>query len=215
MPEVPVSSLDARQQRLLEKARIALEQGDVAYAIQATAQILKEVPGCLPVRRLLRVAQLRKFQAGSVIIGKLIDVLSSTPFLFGSRKTAAESFAVAEKILETNPTSVSGLKLLGESAQLLGLPETAVFAFEAIEELHPDNRENRLALGGAFLAVHKPADALRMVESILRRNPVDADALVLMRRASVALTITKGNWETRASFHEKLKARNKPDVDLV
>lgn len=199
-----------------ENARAALEQGDVAYAIQATTQILKEVPGCLSVRRLQRTAQLRRFRAGNIILKKLLGGVSSTPFLIGGgRKTGAESFAAAEKILAINPTSVSALSLLGESAQLLGQLETAVFAFEAIDELNPDNRENRLALGGALLAVEKPADALHIAESILRRNSVDADALVLMRKASVALTITKGNWETTLPFREKLKTRNKPDVDLV
>ena len=56
---------------------------------------------------------------------------------------------------------------------------------------------------------------MRMADAILRKNPVDADALALMRKATVAQTITKGNWETPAPFREKLKERNGSDVNAV
>ncbi len=110
----------------------------------------------------------------------------------------------AEKALAGNPTSAPALKLLAESALALGWPETAAFAYEAIRELAPDDHANLLALGEGLLAAGKPAEALRLADAVLRVHPVDGGAQNLMRKASVAQTLTQGNWESTGSFREKL-----------
>ena len=89
MPEVPVSSLDPRHQRLVENARVALERGNHDYVLEVTSQVLKMQPGCLPVRRLQRVAQLRQSRGkGGGFFGKAISGLSSAPFSFGRAEQA-------------------------------------------------------------------------------------------------------------------------------
>ena len=57
MPEIPVAQLDPRHQKLIENARIALDRGNLDYVLEVTAQVLKMQPGCLPVRKLQRVAR--------------------------------------------------------------------------------------------------------------------------------------------------------------
>jgi tetratricopeptide (TPR) repeat protein len=206
MAEVPVSSLDVRQQKLVENARIALERGNLDYALDACAQILKVAPGCLAVRRLQRVAQLRQFQSKNRFMAKALGGLSTAPFFMGAaKKDPAKALESAEKALAGNPTSVPALKMLADAALALDLPETAAFAHEAVRELAPDDRANLLALGEALLAAGKPADALRLADTLLRGNSVDGDAQNLMRKASVAQTLTKGNWESTNSFRDKLK----------
>src|SRR5262245_13653835 len=59
MPEVAVASLDPRHQKLIENSRVALDRGNLDYVLEVTALVLGKQPGCLPVRRLQRVAQLR------------------------------------------------------------------------------------------------------------------------------------------------------------
>jgi len=87
MPEVPVASLDPRHQKLIENARIALDRGNLDYVLEVTAQVLKAAPGCLPVRRLQRVAQLRQNRGkGGGFMGKAFSGLSAAPFMFGSAK---------------------------------------------------------------------------------------------------------------------------------
>lgn len=206
MAEVPVSSLDPRQQKLVENARVALERGNLDYALEACGQILKTVPACLAVRRLQRVAQLRQHQSKNRFMAKALGGLSTAPFLMGAgKKEPAKSFEAAERALAANPASVPALKLLAESAIALGWPETAVFACEAVRELAPDDRANTLALGEALLASGKAAEALRLADALLRTNSVDGEAQNLMRKASVAQTLAKGNWEAGGSFREKLK----------
>jgi tetratricopeptide (TPR) repeat protein len=207
MPEIPVSSLDPRHQKLIENARVALDRGNVDYVFEVTAQVLKVQPGCLPVRKLQRVAQLRQLRGKpSGFMGKALSGLSTAPFMFGGgRKDPAKLLESAETLLAKDPMSVPALKMLAEAAGALGLLETVAFALDAVREIEPDNRANLLALGEAWLAAGKPAEALKMADAILQSKPTDADAQNLMRKASVAQTVTKHNWEQQDSFRDKLR----------
>lgn len=205
MPEVSVASLDPRHQKLIENARVALDRGNLDYVLEVTGQVLKVQPGCLPVRRLQRVAQLRQQRGKSGgFMGKL--GLSGAPFMFGSgKKDPSKQLETAELALAKDPNNVAALRQLAEAAAGLGLPETAAFAYEAIREIEPGNRANLLALGEALLTAGKPVEALKVADDLLRDKPTDADAQNLMRKSSVAQTVTKHNWEQKTSYRDKLR----------
>ena len=206
MPEIAVTSLDPRHQKLIDNARIALERGQLDYTLDACAQVLKTAPGCLPVRRLQRVAQLRDFKSKNKFMAKAMGGFSTAPFMFGGgNKEPAKVLETAEGMLAKDPTSVPALKLLAEAAGGLGLLETVAFALDAVREIEPDNRANLLAVGEAWIAAGKPAEALKAADAILKTKPADADAQNLMRKASIAQTVTKGNWDAQGSFRDKLR----------
>lgn len=208
MPEVLVASLDPRHQKLVENARVALDRGNFDYVLEVTSQVLKLTPGCLPVRKLQRVAQLRQ-QGGRSggFLGRTLSGLSTAPFLLsGARKDPDKLLARAEAMLAKDPMNVAALKLLGEAAGALGLLETVAFALDSVREIEPDDRANLLALGEAWFAAGKPAEALKIADEILRTKPTDADAQVLMRKASIAQTVTEHNWDqAQTSFRDKLR----------
>jgi tetratricopeptide (TPR) repeat protein len=206
MPEVSVASLDPRHQKLIENARVAIERGNLDYVLEVTSQVLKTQPGCLPVRRLQRVAQLRQQKGkGGGFMGKALSGLSSAPFMFGGKKEPAKQLEAAETLLAKDPYNVGALKMLAEAAGALGFPETVAFALDAVREIEPGNRANLLALGEAWMAAGKPTDALRIADEILKDKPTDADAQNLMRKASVAQTVTKQGWEQKTSYRDKLR----------
>lgn len=207
MPEVSVASLDPRHQKLVENARTALERGNLDYVLEVTAQVLKAQPGCLPVRKLQRVAQLRQHRGkGGGFMGKALSGLSTAPFMFGSaKKDPQKQLEFAEGLLAKDPNNIAALKLLAEAAAALGLPETVAFALDAVREIEPQNRANLLALGEAWLAAGKPNDALAIADEILREKPTDADAQNLMRKASVAQTVAKHSWDRQESYRDKLR----------
>ncbi|MSU70801.1 MAG: tetratricopeptide repeat protein [Opitutus sp.] len=207
MAEVPITALESRQQKMVENARVALERTNFDYVIEVTTQVLKASPGCLPVRRLQRVAQLRQARAAKGgFMAKVSSGLSTAPFMFGGgRKDPARLLAAAEASLARDPTNVVALKLLAEAAQGLGLRETAAFALDAVREIEPANRANLLALGEAWFAAGFMADALKAADEILRLDPVSPEAQALMRKASVAQTVAKVGWEKAGTFREKLR----------
>lgn len=207
MPEIPVASLDPRHQKLIDNARIALDRGQLDYVLEVTAQVLKMQPGCLPVRRLQRVAQLRQAKAKpGGFMSRMASGLSAAPFMLGgAKKDPAKLLETSEGLLAKDPSNVAALKLLAEAAGALGFPETVAFALEAVRELEPENRSNLLALGEALLAAGKAPEAVKIADEILKGKPTDAEAQALMRKASVAQTVTKHNWDQQSSYRDKLR----------
>ncbi|MEO5961319.1 MAG: tetratricopeptide repeat protein, partial [Opitutaceae bacterium] len=154
-----------------------------------------------------RVAQLRQARGkGGGFMGSVSRGLTNASFMFGGdKKDPAKLLESAEAILAKAPHNIAALKALAEAAQGLGFPETVAFALDAVREIEPENRANLLALGEAWLTAGKPAEALKIADELLRLKPVDAEAQDLMRKASVAQTVTKVGWENRASFRDKLR----------
>ena len=121
---------------------------------------------------------------------------------------------VCAPILSATPGCLA-VRRLQHRAQLLRFRKgnrlrqktAAVFAFAlaAIRELQPGNFANLQALGEAWLAAGQPAEALSVANSMLAARPGDAAGLELLRKASVAQTVALGNWESAASFRDKIR----------
>jgi len=217
-PADALVALSALEQKRFQKAVRAFETGQWDYVLAACAVLLAAHPECLPVRRLERAALLRKFPKRSGFIPKLSATVTRLVLSFGgtrAKKSDFEQLAHAETALRKNPYDTVALRLLGEAAtsasasaatSALNWAETAVFAYEAIREMEPDNRPNLLALGDALLTAQRPADALKIADTLLAENPVDGDAQTLMRKASIAQTVDKGNWDGAGDFYAKLMA---------
>lgn len=205
MQEVPLTSLDVRLQKQVETAQVALQRGNFDYVIEVTGQVLKHAPGCLPVRRLQRVALLKRLESKNKLLSKAFGSVTMAGFLFAGKKDPAKAFENAEKMLLADPTNIAALKSLAENATALGLMETATFAWEGIRELQPKDHDTLVHLAEAYIAAKMHKEAVRVADDLLKLRPQDGDALALMRKASVAQTMDKGNWESQSSFRAKLK----------
>lgn len=205
MQEVTLTSLDIRLQKQVETAQVALQRNNFDYVIEVTAQVLKHAPGCLPVRRLQRVALLRRMESKNKLITKALGSVTMAGFMFASKKDPAKAFENAEKMLVADPTNVAALKSLAESAGSLGMMETAAFAWECIRDAQPKDHDTLVHLAEAYMAAKMTKEAVRVADELLKIRPQDGEALALMRKASVAQTMDKGKWESQSSFRTKLK----------
>ena len=205
MPDIPVSALDSRQQKLVENARVALANGNFDYAGEACGHVLKAVPGCVEARRLQRKAQLGRHESKNRLLAKVMSGLSSTPFIFSSvTKDPAKALGSAEKILAADPMSASALKLLAEAAMALDMPETAAFAREAAHVQEPEDHRNLLQLGEAWLAAGKPQEALLTADTLLKLKPLDSAGQNLMRKAAIAKTNRDSGWDGWITARDKV-----------
>jgi tetratricopeptide (TPR) repeat protein len=207
MNELPVAALESHLQKQAESARQAFERGNFDYAIDLCRNVLTEAPGCLPVRKLQRTAQLKRGANGA--LAQMFGSVSTAPFLFSGSmalgKNPARAMESAQKLIEADPHSAAGLRMLGAAATALGWHETAVFAYEALRETDPDNGPNLVALGSAHLAAGRPDHAVQCAELALRQEPTHAGAQSLLRDASVAQTMRRGRWEDTGDFRGKVR----------
>ena len=127
--------------------------------------------------------------------------------MFGGKaeKDPEGSLAKAEVLIEKNPANVLGHEMIAEAANLLGMTETVVFAYETIRKIHPKNLKFLKDLGNAYLDAGKTEKAIETGNEILKLSPTDGDAVDLMKRASVAVAMNKGKWEESEDFRTQLK----------
>lgn len=210
MDEQSVASLEPRLQKLVESARVAFERGNYDYAIELARDVLAVAPGCLPVRKLQRTAQLKRGAGRSGFFAKALGSVSAAPFLVSGSaalaKDPAKALVNAQKMLDVDPHSAMGLRLLGTAAGALGWHETAVFAFEALRENAPDDLANLVALGRAHLGAGRADAAVRCAEAVLARESINGPAQSLLKDASVAQTMKAGRWEEGGDFRGKVKS---------
>lgn len=209
MTELAVASLEPRLQKLVESARVAFERGNYDYAIELARDVLATAPGCLPVRKLQRTAQLKRGGSGGGFFAKALGSVSTAPFFVSGSaalaKDPAKALASAQKMLEADPNSAAGLRLLGAAASALGWHETAVFAFEALRENAPDDLGNLVALGRAHLGAGRADAAVRCAGAVLARESINGAAQALLKDASVAQTLKAGRWEEGGDFRVKVR----------
>ena len=210
MSEVVVSALEPRLQKQVESARAAFNRGQVEPALELCAAVLAAQPGCLAVRKLERAARLKQVASRRTMVSKLVTAVSTAPFVLGGslqlKDDPAAALATAERLLRRNPQNVAALSLLGQAAAMLRWTGTAVFAHEAASDLEPERPDLWLALGAAYLADGRAKDAVQAAEEALRLQPAHAEALALLREATVAVTVVKGDWERSGDFRTKLKS---------
>ncbi|ACB76872.1 hypothetical protein [Opitutus terrae] len=206
MPEIAASALDGRQRTLVENARVALERRSYAYAVEACTQVLRDAPGCLAVRRLLRQAQLGQWRQRSRLARGARVLVAWLIYLSPVSRDPHRRSRGAERVLRWHPNHVGGWLQLAGAAEALTWPGTVVFALEAVREIAPGNLGHALALGRALLAHGQPERALALANDVLAQRLLDPGAQELVRAASVALTMARGHWDPAGSFRAQLRA---------
>jgi tetratricopeptide (TPR) repeat protein len=210
MSETSVNALPVRLQKQIDQARTAIDRNNTEYAVSICRQILASHPGCLGVRRLLRAAQLKVFRAKNPIVARVLGSVHVIRFVMAARgalkKDSAKAMDLAERALDFDPTSASALSALADAARVAGLFETAVFALESLPERAAGSIASRIALTEALVEAGRANEGLRIADALQRERPGDASIQSLVKKASVAHSISAGNWQSDSdSFRDKLR----------
>ena len=211
--EISISDLDPRQIKQLEGADRALSK-DVHYSLEIYSSILKQSPGCLELRKRLRQQQLKIAKSNTKGISSLLGKITNAPFLFKSRSNQNPEavIASAEELIAKNPLNAAAHQMLADAGSSLEMYGTVVFAFETICLIEPKNLQNLKKLANAYLDAGESDLAIQTGNAILEINPSDGDAEDLMKRASVAVAMTKGKWEGSTNFRDQLKDKEEAEA---
>ncbi|MEC8649385.1 MAG: tetratricopeptide repeat protein [Verrucomicrobiota bacterium] len=202
MQETALQDLDPRLQQQIENARKAVSKNPV-YAIDILMNIMERHTGCLEARKILRQTQKRANKGNSGGLSKLLSKFS----IGGSKpaKDPVKAIQTAESLLNSNPNNVAAHKQLAINAEALELFGTAAFAYEEIYRLESSNLANIKSLMEMYIKLEKNEDAIRLGEIAYRDDPSDDEIQHLVKKASVAQTVEKGNWDKDDDFRQKLK----------
>ncbi|MCC6354640.1 MAG: tetratricopeptide repeat protein [Verrucomicrobiae bacterium] len=201
------SELTPRQRESIKKARQAAQRDNFDYVVTLLQQLLKEVPGYLDGRKLLRETCIRKSKAGSRIMQSLSS-LSTAPAIMKAqglaKKNGQEALNVLEQVLVDDPFNEQANSLMSQIARDLDMAETACFAHEILQRAKPNDIPNLLLLGKLYLELRDPR-ALEVFEAVLDVDPRNNDALSNLKAAEAIRTMERVGWGEAGDYRQLIK----------
>ena len=203
MPITTEGDLPSNARTLWLKAHSAVELRNFGYAISLLLAVLKESPGFLEARKVLRRAEIANTKGKKSFLSGL-----STASLKGAgmvKKDPVAAMELAEKTLESDPFNRNANDLLKDAARAAGYPEIACFALETLVEGNPKDVKILHELAEAYSAMGESDHAVRVYTKITEINPADLVAVKRSKDASANATIKKGGWQEATSYRDLMK----------
>ena len=188
------------------KALSAVELRNHGYAVSLLQAVLKETPGFLEGRKLLRRAEIASTKGKKSFLSGL-----STASMKGAslvKKDPVAALEAAEKMLESDPYSSPGNHLLRDAAIAAGFPEIAQFALETLVEGNPQDTKILHELGAFFYEHGMSNEAVDVYTRISEINPADLIAIKRGKDASAQASMKEGGWQEVAASEGKLDYRS-------
>jgi len=207
MATINENELPEAQRSLYLKAKHANEIRNYGYAIQLMQSVLKQAPGFLEGRKLLRAAALAGLEgkkAGFSLAGTTLGMTASSTL----KKDPLAAMELAEKTLASDPRSAQGNQLLWEAANKGGFPETAAFALETLVGANPKDTKLMHQLGSQYLAMGENEKAVAVYTRIQQIDKSDLEAVKKAKDASASATMKTGRWEEVAQSSGSMNFRD-------
>jgi len=207
MPEITEKDLPANIKPLWLKALTAVQSSNLDYAITLLQGVLKETPGFLEGRKLLRKCELQLsggtkkrglfgIQTGGMGVMKLQGIAKKDPLA---------SLPLIEKELEKDPLNDQANDLLFDACLKLEMFETAAFALETIRQCNPENAKLLHKLAKFYLDREQPHDASEVYNDIIKHHPTDGAAIKGSKDASARASMKKQKWDENADMRTLMR----------
>lgn len=200
---VTEKELSPRQADLWVKACQSVNTKNFPYAVSLLKALIKEVPGFLEGRKVLRACAVKMNPAGT----KRSSIFSGMRMT--SMKKAPEAVLVSiEDDLEKDPYSVASNEQLYNAAMDLNLPEIATFALETICQGNPTNKKYLHMLATHLIKCEGFAQAAETYRRILEIDPSDSVAVKGEKDCSARASMRSQNWESAEDMRAVMKKGN-------
>ena len=208
MPEITEQELPANLKPLWLKALTAVQSSNLQYAVTLLQGVLKDCPGFLKGRELLRNCELQlcggaKKKSG--LFGIQTGGMGIMKLQSAAKKDPAGSLALIEKELEKDPLNDQANDLLFEVALKLEMPETAAFALETVRKGNPENAKLLHKLAKFYLDQDKPQTAAEVYNDIIKHHPTDGTAIKGSKDASARASMQKQKWDENADMRTLMR----------
>jgi tetratricopeptide (TPR) repeat protein len=207
MPEISENELPSNVKPLWLKSLTAVQANNHAYAITLLQGVLKDNPGFLEGRKLLRKCELittggkKKtglfgMQGGGVGIMKLQSAAKKDPL---------GTLQLIEKELEKDPLNDQANDLLFDLCVKLEMFETAAFALETIRKGSPENAKLMHKLATFYITREQPQTAAEVYNDIIKHHPTDGAAIKGSKDASARASMQKQKWDENADMRTLMR----------
>lgn len=215
--EIQEDELDANVKPLWLKSLAAAQNKNHGYAIKLLQSVLKEAPGFLDGRRLLR--QCAASESGGIkkktgLFGmKGGGGIGAMKFASAVKKDPLSALPLLEAELAKIPYSPEINDVLFDACVQLGMDKTAAFALETIRKGHPEQTKYLHKLAQFYLDHQQSQTAAEVYRDIITHDPTDSAAIKGEKDATARASMEKQNWSEETSMRDLL--RNKEEAEEI
>ena len=208
MPEITEKELPANLKPLWLKALSAVQTSNLPYGNSLLQAVLKDSPGFLDGRKMLRKCELQ-LVGGAKKKGGLFGLQSGgmgVMKLAGpAKKDPLGTLPLIEKELEKDPTNDQANDLLFDTFVKLELFESAAFALETVRKSSPENAKLLHKLAEFYISREQPLIASEVYNDIIKHHPTDGTAIKGSKDASARASMQKQKWDENADMRSLMK----------
>ena len=128
------------------------------------------------------------------------------------RNEPLEALKIAEQILNSDPHSTQGHKLLADAAMAADLPKTAILSLEILAKNSPKDQDYQKDLGRAYAQAGQVEKAEKIFAELVRLNPGDSRLSEELKDMSARKTLAEGGYDALAdgkgSYRDILKDKD-------
>lgn len=202
MPEKSKDQVSRALREQYEKGVTNFQRQNFDYAIAILNQVLTQEPGFYECRQALRATQFKKAGAGSGFFKKVFSGASSSPLVakgqLALRNNPLEAINIAEQILNSDPNSSSGHKLIADAALAADFPKTAILSLEILVKAAPKDRALNEELAEAYARAGQNAKAQAIYTDLIRLYPNDPNLFQSLKNISAQQTMSEGGYQNLA-----------------
>ncbi|HUE37721.1 MAG TPA: hypothetical protein VMO20_10040 [Candidatus Acidoferrum sp.] len=213
MAEKTINEISRDARTLYTKAQEAAQRDNGDYAIALYNQVLEKEPGFFEGRKALRAEQFKKAGARGGFFKKMLSGAGSSPLVAKAqvvlRTNPANALAIGEQILNTDPNSSAGHKIIVEAAKALELPRTAVLSYDTLVKNSPKDVDLAIEFARACADAGDSKKGERHLMDLQRDNPANGELNQALKDLSARKTLDEGGYAAleggKGSYRDILK----------
>ncbi|HTV43078.1 MAG TPA: tetratricopeptide repeat protein [Candidatus Sulfotelmatobacter sp.] len=220
MAEKSINEISREARTLYTKAQEAAQRENTDYAIALYNQVLEKEPGFFDCRKALRGEQVKK-SGGGGFFKKMLGSAGSSPLVakaqLALRSNPAGAMVIAEQILNSDPNSSGGHKIIVEAANALEFPRTAVLSYEILVKNSPKDRNIAIEYAHACAGAGNAQPGEKHLMDLIKEYPTDGELKQALKDIAASKTLNEGGYGAlesgKGSFRDVLK--NKDEAVLL
>jgi len=213
MAEKSLTDLPRDLRMMYTKGNDAFQRDNFDYAIAMFNQVLLREPGLYECRKALRIAQLKKAEIGKSIFKKILGGASSSPLIakgeLALHQNPTDALGIAEQILNNDPQSSAGHRLIVKAATTLEMPNTAILSLEILHTRSPQDKQTAIQLANLLANIGEVKRGEKILADLYESMPYDNDVASALKDISARKTLNEGGYEALAdgsgSYRDILK----------
>ena len=213
MAEKSINEISRDARTWFAKAQEAEQRENTDYAIALYNQVLEQEPGFFDGRKALRAAQFKKAGNGGGFFKKIMSGAGSSPLIakgqLALRSNAAGALVIAEQILNSDPNSSGGHKIIVEAAKALEMPRTTLLSYETLVKNSPKDKALAIEFAYAAADAGSSKQGEKVLMDLIRDNPNDGELKQALKDLSARKTLDEGGYGAleggKGSYRDILK----------